>query len=167
MVGAWEKVREDTSWKRWVDRLISKAELQEQMNVMNNHQVNFRCQVIQKIAKARTRSWTKQESRIKVWIRLDWKKSCFKFRDWNQDLNQREGLEPKLNEVQCEMESRLEMNWTLYPRWSFTYAKRRKLKIIYSVPAKVIHSCQAEDIQGHLPMPSGRSWRSFTLYPQR
>ena len=50
---------------------------------------------------------------------------------------------------------------------SFINAKRKKLKIIYSVPAKVIHSCQAENIQGHLLMISGRKWKSFSRYPQR
>ena len=29
-----------------------------------------------------------------------------------------------------------------------------KLKVVIFVPAEVIHSCQAEDIQGHLPMPN-------------
>ena len=42
-----------------------------------------------------------------------------------------------------------------------------KLKVIYTVPAKVIHSCQAEDIKGHLLMPSRMNWRSLSLYPQR
>ena len=104
------------------------------MNDMNNHQVNFQCQVILKIAKVRTRRWTKQESRIKGWIRLDWKKSYFKFRDWNQDLNQRK--------------IRTEVEWS--PEWN-------GIKIetgLNSVPAEVIYSCQAEDIQvwtkGHL-----------------
>ena len=42
-----------------------------------------------------------------------------------------------------------------------------KLKVIYTVPAKVIHSCQAEDIKGHLLMPSRMNWKSLSLYPQR
>ena len=85
---------------------------------MNNHQVNFQCQVILKIAKVRTRKWTKQNQGLKD--ELDWieRKACFKFRDWNQDLNQKK--------------TRTEVEWS--PEWN-------EIKIeneLNSVPAEVI-----------------------------
>ena len=113
------------------------------------------------------------EIEIKTWIKeKDSNRSWMKYRGkWNQDW--------KWTEL-CTRGGHLPMpsgrNWrsfTLYPKRSFTNAKRKpfkviyqcqaeELKVIYSVPAKVIHSCQAEDIQGHSPMPSGRHSRSFT-----
>ena len=105
-----------------------------------------------------------EQNRIKVWKTGQNGLKEEHTSNWVIDIKTRikRRLEPKWNEV----ESRLKMNWTMYPRRSFNPAKWMKRSFTLC-PQKVIHSCQAEDIKGHLLMPSRMNWRSLSLYPQR